>query len=70
MKTTRRNTSELRNIGGGPLRSAKTVKKVPFLCKDGPFFLETLYLHSDGSSAIFTYRGETGRYINGKWHAA
>ena len=26
-----------------------------------------LYLHNDGATLPFTYKGQTGRYKNGKW---
>lgn len=45
----------------------KTAKKLPFKCNDGPMKGETLYLESDGATAIFTISGQTGRYNNGEW---
>lgn len=63
--------SELRRQGGGPLRSRKISKKSPQLCKDGPMVGETLWFGDTTlTSAIFTYRGETGRYIGGHLNAA
>lgn len=57
-------------------RTPRTVKKHPVLCKNGPMVGETLYLSYDGlnmtpapilRTAYITYRGETGRYVNGEW---
>ena len=52
-------------------RPSRACKKAPVTCKNGPMVGETLWFgDTTFTSAIFTYRGETGRYINGKWHAA
>ena len=43
-------------------------KKSPMPCKNGPMQGETLWFDdSIFTSAIFTYRGDTGRYIKGDW---
>ena len=59
------------NMGPKRYRPSVACKKAPMVCKNGPMGGETLWFgDSTYTSAIFTYRGETGRYINGKWHAA
>ena len=51
-----------------PIRRRAVCKKAPMLCKDGPMKGETLWFgDTTFTSAIFTYRGETGRYVMGKW---
>jgi hypothetical protein len=42
------------------------VQKCACFCHDGPMRGETLFL-TDGLTATFTYRGQTGRYVNGYW---
>lgn len=42
--------------------------KMPVLCKDGPMKGEELWIQGQ-TTAYFTYRGETGRYVEGKWEA-
>lgn len=50
--------------------ASKTVKKYPVQCVDGPLRDRILYLQEDRCTAVFTLLNQTGRYINGKWHAA
>lgn len=52
-------------------RPSRACRKAPRLCENGPMAGETLWFgDATFTSAIFSYRGKTGRYINGKWHAA
>lgn len=54
-----------------PIRRRAVCKKAPMLCKDGPMKGETLWFGDSAfTSAIFTYRGETGRYVLGMWEKA
>lgn len=39
------------------------------LCVDGPMKGESLFLGFDQTTAIFTYKGETGQYRYGRWYA-
>jgi len=51
-----------------PLRKYAVCKKSPMPCKNGPMKDEILWFgDSTFTSAIFTYRGETGRYVKGAW---
>lgn len=50
--------------------TVKKTAKFPCLCQDGPFWGATLYLDEHmPATAIFTVRGETGRYVDGKWES-
>jgi len=49
-------------------RNSTACRKEPVVCKDGPMEGEKLWLQY-GTTAYFTYRGETGRYVFGKWEA-
>jgi len=50
--------------------ASKVTKKIPVQCVNGPWRDRILYLQEDRCTAIFSYRGETGRYVGGKWEAA
>lgn len=50
--------------------ASKQTKKSPVFRTDGPLKGQTLYLQEDRCTAVFTLLNQTGRYINGKWHAA
>lgn len=52
-------------------RVSRACKKAPIICKDGPMSGETLWFgDTTFTSAFFTYRGQTGRYVGGKWQQA
>jgi len=42
---------------------------VSIKCIDGPFAGKLLRFSIDGSTLVFTIKGQTGRYVGGKWHA-
>jgi hypothetical protein len=44
----------------------KTVKKIAWLCLNGPLQGHKLWL-TNGTTAIFTINGQTGRYNHGEW---
>jgi len=49
-------------------RKSNACKKAPMPCKNGPMQGEILWFgDSTFTSAIFTYRGATGRYVKGDW---
>lgn len=39
------------------------------VCKDGPLKGQPLRFSIDGSTHVFTVKGQTGQYICGVWHA-
>lgn len=41
-------------------------RKKKFICSNGPLRGHELWL-TDGTTAYFTYRKQTGRYSDGKW---
>lgn len=49
-------------------RVRKEPMKHAFFCVDGPMLGNRLWL-SSFDTAVFTYCGETGRYVAGKWEA-
>lgn len=59
---------------GNPNRVRKTAHRMPpktpgknkFICNDGPLKGHSLWL-TDGTTAVFTINGQTGRYNNGEW---
>lgn len=48
------------------INKSRTVGKTAYTCIGGPMNGETLYLSTD-TTAMFNYKGETGRYVGGKW---
>ena len=49
-------------------KSLPASPRIHVFCHDGPFKGKTLSLTSDARTAWFTFRGVTGRYVNGHWH--
>ena len=57
-----------KNMGPKRIHKSTACKKAPCVCKDGPMTGETLYFgDSTFTSCIFTYKGQTGRYVKGEW---
>lgn len=50
------------------ITTIRAVSKTAYHCVGGPMNGETLYLSTD-TTAMFNYKGETGRYVGGKWEA-
>lgn len=59
---------------GAPIRKTRpkktTVKKVRYICKDGPMKGYSLMLADDGATAVMSINGQVGRYNQGKWEVA
>lgn len=47
-----------------------SVRKVRYLCQDGPMQGYALYLTYGGTTAIMNVAGQIGRYVAGKWEAS
>ena len=50
-----------------PGTSKRTVKTAMY-CQDGPMRQHKLFVTSE-NTLPFTYKGQTGRYVAGKWEA-
>lgn len=52
------------------LKTKKTKgRKRPIKCQDGPLIGHTLWL-TESETAVFTIKGQTGQYKEGKWNAS
>lgn len=49
---------------------SRATPKSSFICVDGPFKGSKLWLSADHKSAVFTVRGQTGRYVGQANHKA
>lgn len=50
------------------LLSSIRITKVVKLLEGGPMHGVKLYMSDTSSTLPFTYKGQTGRYLDGKWH--
>lgn len=41
----------------------RTTNKVKYLCTDGPFRGQHVWLTNDGKSLVFKLKGQAGRYV-------
>lgn len=48
----------------------KGLKRKPVKLAGGPFAYCTVKLYDAANTLFFTVKGETGRYVNGRWEAA
>lgn len=64
MKVYKGNPNKVRKLAHKMPRKVATKKK--FDCIDGPMKGQSLWL-TDGTTAVFTLNGQTGRYNNGEW---
>lgn len=42
---------------------SKRIAKMAYKCKDGPWKGHTLWLAHGQATLVFTYKGQTGRYV-------